>query len=236
MMLPAVAVLVGLVLGNPGTRTQISEMGNFAATRPVTSAGLARGSLKITAASVLAGWLVWFVPFVILRGVLYSSGHVSQSISVAELWPTALGILAGAWTLASLSAAVQLTGRTIWFAIGFVGVAFGWILLVNSVAMALPSEVGRSIAMMFGVAVPLTFVGGVCWAFWQAWRCQLAQPSVLVAAIALGAAGVAAAFSTSTLDPARLDLGTAVFLSGWSLLAVVPVATFPLALAWNRVR
>ncbi len=236
MMLPVVAVLSGLALGSPGTRSQIGEMGNFAATRPVTTAELACGSLRITAASVLAGWLVWFVPFVILRGVLHASGHVSQSVTVAQFWLTAGGLLAGAWTLASLSAAVQLTGRTAWFAIGLIGFFVGWIGLMVLAVTALPAEALTAILVVLGVAFRLALVGSVCWAFWQAWRRRLAQTSVLVAAIAIGAASVASLLGTSAFEPDRLPFDGAVFMSWWSVLAVVPVATFPLSLAWNRVR
>lgn len=236
MMLPAVAVITGLALGSPGTRSQIGEMGNFAATRPVPSSELANGGLRVTAASVLAGWLVWFVPFLILRGVFYASGHVAQSVTVSEFWLTAGGLLAGAWTLASLSAAVQLTGRTVWFAIGLIGFFAGWIGLMVLAATALPAEVLSGIVMVLDVAFRLALVGGIGWAFWQAWRRRLAQPSVVAVAIAICVASAGGLLGTSAFEPDRLPLDAAVFLSWWSLLAVIPVATFPLALAWNRVR
>lgn len=235
MMLPVVAILAGLVLGNPGTKTQIGEMGNFAAARPVTTAELAHGSLRSIAASVLAGWLIWLVPFAILQGLLYATGDLRQSVTVGEFWLMSLGILAGAWTLASLSAAMQLTGHSSLFAIGLIGIFVLWAAMILA-GMILPHDILVAIGTLLSAVFKLAIVGSIAWAFWQVWRRRLARPPVVAASVALCVASSAAALGWSAFRPDRLPPDLAVFLSGWTLLAVAPVATFPLALAWNRVR
>jgi hypothetical protein len=111
MMLPAVGIIAGLLIGNVGANDSSFEMGQFRATRPLTSTEMAWSLLQVSAKSVLAGWAIWVVTLVTTVVVLYLAGANINYFNPAAATIFVPAALVGAWIFVTTVASAALTGR-----------------------------------------------------------------------------------------------------------------------------
>ena len=227
---------LGFALAIVGPNDQTFEMGHFLATRPLTNTEMSRTLLKVLAKSVLIAWTIWAVPFVILTAVLFAKGVIPpvEILNDWGWWYFPMTLL-GCWTVVSVFASIAMTGRSALLAqliLGLFALMVGLGLFYN---YALPVSAQRNFDHGVGVAAGMVLALGTVWAFVSARRRAL-----------IGLPTVYAAFSVWTmlsglialdwmLHPAR-SLLRGVFGVLLATLVVAPLATAPLALAWNRNR
>lgn len=234
-MLSAIG-FTGFLLGNFGNSDSAFEMGHFLATRPLNTTEMSRVFLKVLAKSVLLAWGIWAIPFVLFSAYLFANGEFPDVELLRNLgWWYFPVTLLGCWIVVSAFASVAMTGRTLFL----VQIIFGVFAFSLGETMfskyALPREARlpfeRGVWLAIGVALAL----GTAWAFVAARRRGLiGSPTV---AGALSVWGVLSGLIS--LDwvrhPARpLPLGVLAVCA--AALVVAPLATAPLALAWNRNR
>jgi hypothetical protein len=235
-MLLLAALLGGFVLGNVGRADRDIQIGQFLATRPLTNTQLANTILKTTAKSVFLGWLLWAIALLIVYATL-----LALQVNLRVTLPAPLGwwlvpvALVGAWTAAGVMLTLALTGRqnllagsifaTITLAVGLM--LFEKTMLSPQAGEYFSRGLAASGGMLFMVATIIALVA--------AHRRQLISRRMLSAVVAtwIALCSLSVLFwSPFTVE--RFALG--VLIAGLLALSVAPVATAPMALAWNRTR
>lgn len=225
----------GFVIGNVGPDDKTFDMGQFLATRPLTTTEMSRTILKVIAKSVLIAWSIWAMPFVILIATF----SARQAMPHVELlndfgwWFFPLTLL-GCWTMHALFAFVGLTGRSTAMAQAVC------VLFAVSIGLALFSKFAlpmnarptfhRGIALVVGASIAL----GTVWAFVAARRRAL-----------VGSLSVAAGAGVWMVLCGLIVFDWVLHARPWlpsmlaactAALVVAPLAAAPLALTWNRNR
>jgi len=228
--------LGGFILGNVGRSDGDIQIGQFLATRPITSAQMAGTILKTAAKSVFLGWAIWALAFLVLYGIL-----LALRINLRTPLPAPLGwwllpvALLGAWTAAGILAPIALAGRqslAAWLVFGSVVLFVGLLLFSKNVLSPQAQDYfAEGLAVFWGIA----FVLWTIWAFAAARRRLLVgRPTVYVAAGVWSSLCILAAILWAPNSVERLTVYVCV--AGILALAVAPLATAALALAWNRTR
>ncbi len=235
-ILSVVGFLGGLIIGNCGPNDANFEMGNFLATRPMTSRQMSQILLKTMFRSVLSTWCLWAVPFATLYFLLLALGVVVPLKLPEEFgwWCFPASIL-GLWIVAGLFASLGLTGRN-WFSGGVIagGIAIHFTGLVIA-QLTLSSEnqaiLGLTVSAAWGVLFVVLTVG----AYLAARRRILIDSSAIYKAALVWLILSLPVVLTGILRP-TFPWPTYLFAVGLMALVVAPISTFPLALAWNRIR
>ena len=227
--------LGGVIAGNLGPHEGDYEIGNFLATRPMTSADMARVILRTAAGSLLMAWAMWIGAFLAAAGILAAVGkadslHFPQGLG----WWYFPAILAAAWTLVGLWLMLGLAGHSkimLWM---FVAGAFaaGVMILVSKFALTADARhvFGQVIFGGLGAAT----IAGTAWAYLVAVKRSLVDGLTAFAAAAAWAAGCAVGLMRLPWpEPPVLAY---LLGAGWLALAAAPLAVAPLAVAWNRHR
>ena len=226
--------LGGFVLGHVGGRD--IRIGPFLATRPMTTTDMARTILKCAAKSVLIGWSIWAVSFLAIAGVLRAVG-VGFPLDLPALfgWWYVPATLVGAWAAFGVLGPLVLAGRERLL----VGLIFGGVSLLIGLLLFSKLVFTREGQEQFFrwelAALAMLIVAGTGTAFAAARRRSLiGTPTAVTAASlwALASAIVALGWISTGGDRLVISLCAAGVLA----LAVSPLATAPLALAWNRNR
>jgi hypothetical protein len=235
MLLLWMGIPGGLIIGKTGHDERHFAMGQFVATRPMTSGDIARVLLKTAIGSALVAWCIWATAAGLLYGLLTAIG-VSPHPALDGLgWWYLPVTLLGMWIVTSAFATICLTGRLMRFvmlacflAAGAIGLAIyaQWMLSYQAQA-----KLWQSLLGCFAIACVL----GTAWAMLSAWRRGLIGATtvqVSAAAWTVMGAGILAAQAMHPHHawPAYL------FLAGLAALVVAPFAAMPLAVSWNRVR
>jgi hypothetical protein len=235
-LLSGAAIVVGLIIGNTGRDDKSYEIGQFLATRPVTNTEFARTILLTSAQSVFAGWLIWALSFGAVYLCLVPTGLIATPPALRELpWWYYPATLLGPWAIVAVGASIGLTGRSLLWPLLLCGVPGGWCgmsLLVRAVFSP------ESQAVFLQASWTVFTVGcllGTAWAFAAAKRRALIGLPTLSAGLCAWLALAAVVALGSTRQPASPAL-VSVWLIGISALVVAPLASAPLALAWNRTR
>lgn len=234
-MLSAIG-FVGFLLGNFGSSDSAFEMGHFLTTRPMSTTEMSRVLLKVLAKSVLLAWGIWAVPFVLFSAYLFANGEFPDVELLRNLgwWYFPMTLL-GCWTVVSVFASVTMTGRTLLLVQIIVGL-FAFTLGETMFSKyALTREARLPFERGVWLAVGVTLALGTALAFVAARRRGLiGSPTVARALSIWGVLSGLIAFDWA-LHPARpVMLGVLAVCA--ASLVVAPLATAPLALAWNRNR
>jgi hypothetical protein len=225
--------IVGRLDGDFQGDFQISQ---FLATRPLTNTQLAGTILRTMAKSVFLGWAIWALSLLIVYAVV-----LALRVNLGVEFPAPLGwwsvpvALLGAWTLGGVMVAVALTGRQ-YVVAGFLVVAAGLpIGLLFFAQVALSPRAQDYLALGLAAFCGVAFVVGTIAALVAARRRALVTgPMLSAAAVAWGALCVLAALIWLPSSVERLAVY--ICITGILALSVAPLATAPLALAWNRTR
>jgi hypothetical protein len=233
--------LGGFAFGNVGRPDSHLQIGHFLATRPIPTTEVARSVLKCAAKGLLIAWTIWAVAFFALYTLLWSLGVGFQLSMPAPLgWWYLPATLVGAWAAMGVLTPVALAGRqTLAAVLIFCSVAlFVGLLLLSKYTL---SRGGQEQFLQGSlVACGIALMMGTAWAFSAARRQSLiGGPTLIVASVVWVALCTLIALqrlsSLGTSHPAeRLPIYIAAV--GILALAVSPLATAPLALAWNRNR
>jgi len=235
-LLAIAGAMGGFVHGIVGRTDSDMQIGQFLATRPLTNTQLAGTILKTTAQSVFLGWVIWVLAFSIVYAILLSL-RVRLSTTLPEplgWWYIPVALL-GAWTTAGVTLALALTGRQ-HLVVGFV--FGGTILSVGATCFAkmllspqAQDYFAQGVAAFSGIA----FVLGTSAALVAARRRELITgPTLFRLTVAWGALCALTVWFWFPSSPERLAFY--VLIVGLLALSVAPLATAPLALAWNRTR
>jgi hypothetical protein len=234
---PLAGLGVGLLLGQVGSRAQEPQMSQFLATRPMTSTDLARSILKCAATSLFIAWAIWAASFLALGGILWAS-QVEFPLRIPGPiggWWYLPATLIGAWAAIGLSTPMTLTGRKRLLAVSCIGsiVLFIGLMLFSRFAFSHEGQeqffcgalIVGGIVLMLGTVAAFVAAGK---------RSLIGAPTILVAASIWGLlCALVAVYGISHPEGGLLVYFVA---AGVLALAVSPLATAPLALAWNRNR
>ncbi len=212
------------------------RIGPFLATRPMTTTDMARALLKCAAKSVLIGWSIWAVSFLIVACVLRAIGvELSLTLPAPFGWWYVPATLVGAWAAFGVLGPLALAGRERLL----VGLIFGGVSLLIGLLLFSKITFTREAQEQFFrwglAALALLLVAGTGIAFAAAHRRSLIGTPMAVTAASLWgltSASVALGWNFAGADRLVISLCAAGVLA----LAVSPLATAPLALAWNRNR
>ncbi len=254
---PQIACIVGMFLGHRNTNNARMEYDSFGATRPVTDAALSAAFLRSTALAVLsgfgvslafclitAGWTAWHEGADALLSLKHQKLLADSPLGWWALLVVVGASLAASWMCTGLGASIVLAGqpRFTGWAIGLpIGGFVLWILTLKSfVPVPWQSLVAAVGAGVFGLAC----ISGTFWTFSRALKKRLTMPrTVCLSALAwLALCGLAAIILTLA-PPVTNPPSTATerwlalpLVPGLLALVFAPLATAPLALAWNRHR
>jgi hypothetical protein len=242
-------VFAGIIIGQCGRKSKIDD---FKATLPVSNARLSAMILRPGAAGLLSAAAIYIAGLLFMIGWYFMVGqgdaiplgpYNSAKNVVLELGygNTLLLVASGivvAWGAMGLGASMTLMGRPwllwgIWLAI----CSFGPVLMVLDTLHTF-NLIPFSIAPLFSSwpwTIGICCLLGTAWAFFAAHHRDLITsrtlclgPAIwLMLCICVGSAWL-------PRDDPRLS--TIVLVTGLLALAVAPLATAPLALAWNRHR
>ena len=210
------------------------EMGHFLATRPLTNPDFATCILQMAAGSLLIAWGLWVTTFAgsLLLAALTNPLPVPLFPPWYGAWYLPLTLL-GPWIAFTNIATISLSGRCakiLFFGvIAVISYGIGMILIKEFVSVDAQKQVFE-ISMFLG---SITIVGATILAFRRAYRCNLLSRKAQCRAgfVWLGIIVLAIA-----LRPADLPVVAYPMILAFSSLSIMPFATTPLAIAWNRHR
>jgi hypothetical protein len=229
-------LLIGFGLGQVGSRDSDVQMSQFLATRPATSTDIARSILKCAAQGLVIVWAIWAVALLAL-GALLQAIQVTFPVRLPEPlgWWYVPTMLVSAWAAMGLSIPLVLTGRKrMQLATFFSTISlFIGLMLFSKLALSRDGQ-DQFFRGALAVAGALLILGTV-WAFVAAKKRALVSPPTVVAAASTWGllCALVAVYGMSHPEEGLLTYFTA---AGVLALAVSPLATAPLALAWNRNR
>ena len=224
----------------------------FFFTRPLGSEAMVRSKFRVAFASTLLAWLIVIIA---VTAVAVSSEVGDHLLRVAEFARDAVGVaracllfafiaiglLLMTWKMMLFSLAIVLTGRE-WL---IKGSAFAALLTLTLLPPAYWWAIRRdeviepawdSIPIVLASIVVAKTLAG-CWVAVQLDRRRLVAPHVLLAAAALWAGAVLAAYLyLRWVVPVILVPGWVLALMAIAFVPLVRVAAAPLAMDWNRHR
>jgi len=209
-------------------------MGHFLSTRPFSNSDFARSILKTAIQTILIAWGLWFAGFAICLLI----AALTQSLP-AQIFPPEIGFwylpltLLGLWTAMTNATAVGLTGRGVKFIFIGTTVLFFWAVGMIVIKEFMSREILEQFSEISVQIVSIAIVAATPLMLIMAHRQNLlSRKSQCVAALLwIGIAAVAIAIA-----PRDLSITAATVITAFSALAVLPLATIPLAIAWNRHR
>ena len=236
----------GLQIGNCGPNDANYEMGQFLATRPMTSSSMARILLRTAGLSTLIAWAEWVVAGLAVYGILLAFQWGPKMAVDRDLvlpWWYFPASLLGPWTVAAVGASILVTGRMKPFVVMGTALLVSWmgLLIFAKFCLTWPAreELIRDVAVAGGAALIVLTV----WMFVVARRRAMISSTVLLASLVgwivlcilaavLGPRDSAESFRVVAAFPWQSWLVIAGLLG----LVVLPFAAMPLAIAWNRNR
>jgi hypothetical protein len=228
-------MIFGMIMGNQGPSDSHYEIGQFLATRPITSTRMAQTLLKVAGKSLLMGWFLWIILFTLTAGVMYLSGTAPQPFLPLTLrWWTMPVTLAGSWTVTTVIASVLLSGRpraVVLLSCAAFGLSLAVLVTSNNWPQPVRTQFLRGLAVAIGACMILVTV---C-VFTAAYRQRRIGTSVFSSAAVIWlllTAMIMLEWSNNRSEPVSAYL----FTIGLAAMSVFPLAAAPLAVAWNRTR
>ena len=209
-------------------------MGNFQSTLPFTNSDFAQSILQTAARSILIAWGLWAAGFFGCLLIAQLMPHVPVPIFPPEFraWYLPLTLL-GPWIAMTNLSVIGLSGRAariVFLGVsGLISYGIGMILIKEFHSAELQSHVFE-ISIFLG---SITIVGATVLAFVKGHRRRfLSRKSQCVS----GVIWIATAILGIATRPADLPVVAYPMILAFSALVIMPLATTPLAIAWNRHR
>ncbi len=236
------AMLGGVMLGALGPKGDV-VLGQFLATRPLSTREMARELLRIAAESCALAWLAWGLVFVVVLSVLLVLGSAPAEMLPKEftLKFLAAAIIAS-WGVMSCVMTIALSGRAPLVFRAMLAIGGAIVLYVLAAKYALTPQAADRLHGLVASLICMAVIGGAIWVLLLALKRELitrrAAGITVIAWVALMFWGAA----TLPFGPTS---GLLHWLFSWQLhfavaalavATVAPIAAVPLALAWNRTR
>jgi len=249
-MIPGVAGFVGLLSGISSTgsanrnqsptlstlfdQKNAEEMGHFLSTRPFTNADFAKNFLRMTGRSLLITWTIWATTFVCWLFFADIMHRLPEAVFPGPIgaWYIPLVVL-GSWITMANSAIIGLSGRGTRLTFSIVG---GVIACAGAEVLvkARCSEHAQQIvyhASIWILSAAILLVTPL--AFRKAVQRGLVKNKNL---FILSITAVGIALSVLALEWERLPILAYPAILAFAALFILPFATIPLSIAWNRHR
>jgi hypothetical protein len=229
------AVLGGVALGSVGNHDGV-VMGQFLATRPITSLDLSRRLLIVAVKNLAFAWGIWGTVLLAIMLVLRLTGHSPWTYLPAEFrWQSLAGAMLLSWAAMASVIALALWGRAKLVSQLFIGLSLGYVALMIFAKFALIYEVREALMHGLVAITGLAFPAMTIAAFVAARKRGLIEGPVAVAAIVIWIVLVGVSMMSM---PTGFDLprSSEFLLYGSLALVVAPIALAPLAITWNRTR
>ena len=229
------SVLGGIVLGSIGNRDEV-VMGQFLGTRPITSLDLSRRLLIVAVRNLIVAWIIWGAIFLAILLIAQLAGYATWSYLSNELrWQGLAGAMLLSWAVMATAISIALVGRARLVSQWFIGLSVSYVALMVVAKFTLTRQAHETLMHSLVVFTGLACTAIAVTAFFAASKRRLIEAPVLGAAIAVWIALIGGAMMSL---PAGLELprSSAVLLYGSLALVVAPIASAPLAMAWNRTR
>lgn len=248
-MLTMVAGLAGLISSIPydGTSgkkrneslrdlidSSTQGMGHFLSTRPFINADFAKSVLRAAVRSILIAWGLWFTGLVVCLSIAILMPQKPDAILPPELgaWYLPLTLL-GPWIAMTNAATIGLSGRAAKLAVVgtviLVSYCIVLILIKEFVSREAHDRFVESCVCIGSIAVVLSTLPS----FSKAYRCGYLNCRTACAAVGVAISIVVMAIA---LQPRELSMTAYFMICAFAALVVLPIATTPLAIAWNRHR
>ncbi len=222
-------------LGDSVTDMQLdSGMGCFLSSRPFSSKEFAKAILTVAARSSLIAWLMWFGLFACCH-LLFSVTNQSPDYYM----PPDIGILfipvtiLGPWVAMANLGTLGFSGRGARILFGLVAGFVSYFVFLLVVRQFADVVIVQQIHNVCSTAVAALVVGGSIWAFVQARKQRHISNSTYLASGLGFWALLIAAILLRPVGSQFIYYPTVVIIVS---LVIVPFATMPLAIAWNRHR
>lgn len=228
-------VLGGVVLGSVGSRDEV-VMGQFLATRPITSLDLSRRLLIVAFRSLALAWMMWGAIFLAAMLIARLAGHSPWTYLPDEFrWQSLAGAMLLSWAATGTVISIALVGRAKLVSQWFIGLSMGYVALMVLAKFALTNQAREALMHSLVVVTGLACAAVTIMGFVAAKKRGLIEGPVAGAAIATWIALIGL---TKISLPADFEMSRSseVLLYGSLALAVAPIALAPLAIAWNRTR
>lgn len=207
---------------------------NFQATRPLRNIDFAKATLQTAALSSVIAWGMWFMLFAANLAFSHAATQFSEPVFPAPFgaWYLPLTLL-GTWAAMANASVIGLSGRAVWFTVAIViltlGLAFVPALLRTYAEPSVQERIGWTCVVLVASA---TIVAGL-WALAKASHQKLLGRKAIAIVAAVLCAVVSAAIA---LRPMPLFFAGHLVILAFASLVVMPIATVPLAIGWNRHR
>jgi hypothetical protein len=244
-LLVASSLAAGLILGlgkiaggrdesfsKMASNTSVYSMGQFQATRPMSSLQFANASLRTALGGVFIGWGIWTTVYVACNVAIAAwSGSAGSPVGMGY-WIVPM-VLIGSWAGITSVGAIMLTGRGSMILTCLIGALT--IYAIGLIVLEATPWKNSTDRFQFVSAAILTigFQGLAVWMLLHGFsRRMLSIRSIAIMIVAwIAIAGLIVLGAPSTFPWHRLML--AVNLGG---LSVLPWVSFHLAIDWNRHR
>jgi hypothetical protein len=213
---------------------RVDGMTSFQGTLPLPDIAIAAPLIKTAVVSVATTWVIWFASLLVVMLAMFLSRHTPE-----HFFPPDVGILfvpltlLGLWIVLSNALSISLSGRGIpIFVLGVFGLV-GYVIVIDLLKGTLSEASMRVIYSSSLLILCIVVTGFTIWAFNKTLFRKLLTPKILLA-LAIGAFSVV--FGGILLSPSRLPIMVYPAIVAFAELAVLPFATIPLAISWNRHR
>ena len=247
----ASAVLVGVMLGEGVNASGRTEIKRFLAMAPLSDYEFSKTLfLNMVKSSVLTflliqmGLVLSFVGAPLLSdSEQFKTGPILGPFLLSYSSQTSF-LVFGFWILIANSVSILWTGRT-WFYYTVIGIFFGGLISLFLFIgflhwINVSSDLMQNyITPLISLTIFLLIVGGTVAAFLVARRRKLIKPVTVPVALVswlISSAGYAIWFLFLRTSRFYVDWTQLLFVSSMFALFILPFATIPLALAWNRHR
>ena len=249
-LLPVVGGLSGLLLGTTSSGVQsrdhsatirdlntsgpFDRMGSFPASRPITNRQYATVILQAAVRSVALSWGLWALVTIIaaIAGVLTDVPLLPQVSSPIRNWYVP-GTLLAAWIGMTSVASAALTGRfavfSMTFFTGILSLAICNLLLEHYASQ----QIHQLITATFSILIAFCVTTGTALTFLVALRRSVILPRHGLRCLGFS---VALTLLALLLRPPGLAFAAYPWIPAFAALVILPIATTPLAIEWNRHR
>lgn len=249
-ILPIFAGLAGLLLGTTfsgiqgrdqrstirdlNVEGQFDRMGSFLATRPMTNSTYAGIILRTAVKSTVLSWCLWAVVLTLAAVVGVLAGVTSQQFALmaGSFWYLC-GTLFAVWIAITGVASTALTGRFPVFAVTFTIGLFVTVFLLGLTENYATPQLKSLLSLLVPVVLAVAILAGTGIAFVAASRRSMVTSTL---ALRCGFAWLLLNGVAWLLKPAGLTFVAYPLLLAFTALVILPFATTPLAIAWNRHR